>query len=101
MARLGGEEFVVLLPETTEYLAANVGEKLREAIESISAISPENIKVSVTCSVGVTTGTMQDENIAMLLHRADEALYDAKKLGRNRVSIYKRMGTDTGVILPQ
>ncbi|GAA3932115.1 diguanylate cyclase [Litoribacillus peritrichatus] len=101
MARLGGEEFVVLLPETTEYLAANVGEKLREAIEQIEAVSPEGINVTITCSVGVTTGTMQDENIAALLHRADEALYDAKKLGRNRVSIYKRMGTDTGVILPQ
>jgi len=100
MARLGGEEFVVLLPETTEYLAANVGEKLRAAIAEIKLTSPENVEVSFTCSIGVTTGTMQDENVAMMLHRADEALYDAKKFGRNKVCIYKRMATEAGVTLP-
>jgi diguanylate cyclase (GGDEF)-like protein len=94
MARLGGEEFVVLLPETTEYLAANVGEKLRSAIESIQLTAPSGQTVSITTSIGVTTGTMQDENIAMLLHRADEALYDAKTFGRNKVSVYKRLNTE-------
>jgi diguanylate cyclase (GGDEF)-like protein len=94
MARLGGEEFVVLLPETTEYLAANVGEKLRSAIESIQLTAPSGQTVSITTSIGVTTGTMQDENIAMLLHRADETLYDAKTFGRNKVSVYKRLNTE-------
>jgi diguanylate cyclase (GGDEF)-like protein len=100
MARLGGEEFVVLLPETTEYLAANVGEKLRSAIAAIELTTESGEAVKFTTSIGVTTATMQDENIAMMLHRADEALYDAKKLGRNKVSIYKRMGNDSGVVLP-
>ncbi|GLQ29749.1 sensor domain-containing diguanylate cyclase [Litoribrevibacter albus] len=100
MARLGGEEFVVLLPETTEYLATNVGEKLRLAISEIRLTTNEGIDVSITCSIGVTTATMQDDNIASLLHRADEALYDAKKFGRNKVCTYKRL-QEAGFDLPQ
>ncbi len=91
MARLGGEEFIVLLPETTEYLAENVGEKLRIAISEMELTTAEGQEVSVTCSIGVTTATMQDDNIASMLHRADEALYDAKKFGRNKVCTYKRL----------
>ncbi|MFC3149522.1 diguanylate cyclase [Litoribrevibacter euphylliae] len=99
MARLGGEEFAVLLPETTEYLATNVGEKLRIAISEINLTTETGEVVTVTCSIGVTTATMQDDNIAMMLHRADEALYDAKKFGRNKVCTYKRLN-DSNVKLP-
>ena len=77
LGRLGGEEFLVILPDTPGDAATRVAEKLRE--EVAAAPGP----VPVTCSVGVATwdGETPDE----LLRRADEALYAAKEAGRDRV----------------
>jgi diguanylate cyclase (GGDEF)-like protein len=77
LGRLGGEEFLVILPETDDGAAALVAEKLRE--EVAAAQGP----VAVTCSVGVATWA--DETPEQLLARADEALYAAKEAGRDRV----------------
>jgi diguanylate cyclase (GGDEF)-like protein len=77
LGRLGGEEFLVILPETDDGAAALVAEKLRE--EVAAAPGP----VAVTCSVGVATWA--DETPEQLLARADEALYAAKEAGRDRV----------------
>jgi two-component system cell cycle response regulator len=77
LGRLGGEEFLVVLPDTDERAATRVAEKLRE--EVAGAPGP----VPVTCSVGLATwdgGTPEQ-----LLRRADEALYAAKDAGRDRV----------------
>jgi diguanylate cyclase (GGDEF)-like protein len=75
--RLGGEEFLVLLPDTQAAAARSVAEKLRA--EVATAAGP----VPVTCSVGVATWS--GETPEELMRRADEALYAAKDAGRDRV----------------
>ena len=77
MFRLGGEEFVVVLPDTGVVNALAIAEKLRSSIESTSAD-----EVSVTASFGVAVGS---DGIEQVLALADERLYAAKKAGRNRV----------------
>ncbi len=77
LGRLGGEEFLVLLPDTDAEAARSVAEKLRERVAGARA------PVRVTCSVGVATWV--GEPAEALLARADEALYAAKQAGRDRV----------------
>ena len=75
--RLGGEEFLVLLPDTDEHAATRVAEKLRDEV------ADANTPVPVTVSIGVAT--WDGEAPEDLLQRADEALYAAKQAGRDRV----------------
>lgn len=78
--RWGGDEFILLLPGIDHEQALNVVEKLRELIENSEFVS--NIKI--TCSFGVTS-VDKDDTIGTIYKRADQALYKAKHLGRNRV----------------
>lgn len=80
-ARWGGEEFVILLPETSIDYAMEVAERLREEVEG------EGFPVvgTVTISVGVTDFRCNDAQTLEVLNRADRALYSAKGKGRNRV----------------
>ena len=90
LARYGGEEFVVILPETNLEEAMSVAEKLRNAIAS-STFSDNKDSYSVTASFGVTSSRPAlDDNFtkSRFVSQADEALYDAKEKGRNRVSAY-------------
>ena len=80
--RIGGEEFLVLMPDTTREMALAVGERLRAAIER-SEIRHATGK-PLTISVGVAFAALSDDATAVL-ERADRALYEAKKQGRNRV----------------
>lgn len=87
VARYGGEEFSIILPETDERGAAFVAETLRSNVEGLR-IPHENSKVIpvVTISVGVATVIPDMEsNYELLIERADNALYKAKKSGRNKV----------------
>jgi diguanylate cyclase (GGDEF)-like protein len=77
LGRLGGEEFLVVLPDTDAEAALSVAEKLRRHV----AAAPGPVRV--TCSVGVATWA--GETPEALLQRADEALYAAKQGGRDRV----------------
>jgi two-component system cell cycle response regulator len=77
LGRLGGEEFLVLLPDTGAEAAGHVAEKLRAEVAGADAPVP------VTVSVGLAT--WNDEAPEELLQRADEALYAAKEAGRDRV----------------
>lgn len=79
VGRMGGEEFVILLPSADGDQAAAVGERVRAAIASVPADQPA---LAVTASVGVAT-LAPGESPAALLHRADLALYAAKGSGRN------------------
>jgi diguanylate cyclase (GGDEF)-like protein len=84
MARLGGEEFVVLLPETKAAEAAEIGERLRGAFTR-APVTTQGGPISVTISMGGATLATGGETLDGLLKRADVALYEAKHGGRNRV----------------
>jgi diguanylate cyclase (GGDEF)-like protein len=93
-ARLGGEEFAMLLPETQLEAARVVAERLRETISKYVVSTAEG-NVSVTVSIGVSeaSGT---RNVLDLLKRADLALYRAKREGRNRVFLFDETSDDEG-----
>jgi len=84
--RLGGEEFVVVMPETDLLKAYLVGERLRQCIAAAPFYAGETVgTLKVTASVGVATLEFADDTPEVLLQRADQALYCAKRDGRNRV----------------
>lgn len=86
VARIGGEEFAMLLPETDEGAAEIAGERLRQAIESQVLVLPdENLKVTI--SIGIARAQTAMAGFEVMLKRADAALYDAKRSGRNRVVV--------------
>jgi len=84
VARFGGEEFVVLLPETELEAAKFVAERIRQALENLEITHAEH-RLKVTASIGLTTVINKDLSIEDTLKRADEAVYLAKENGRNRV----------------
>jgi diguanylate cyclase (GGDEF)-like protein len=84
MARIGGEEFVVLLPETKAMEAVEIGERLRGAFAR-APVKTQGGPVAVTISMGCATLAAGGETLDGLLKRADVALYEAKHGGRNRV----------------
>jgi diguanylate cyclase (GGDEF)-like protein len=83
-ARLGGEEFVCMLPRTDEWGAVMAAEKLRAAVERLSILSGARL-IPVTVSIGVSSVTKTDRTVDSALRRADQALYRAKNDGRNCV----------------
>jgi two-component system, cell cycle response regulator len=86
VARLGGEEFVVVMPETGLAVAAAVAERLRLAVASEPFIvRAAGVGLHITVSIGATTAIAGGDDRDRLLKRADDALYDAKTAGRNRV----------------
>jgi two-component system cell cycle response regulator len=85
--RTGGEEFIIVLPDTDKAVALRVGERLRKII----SLKPFNAGVksgplSITVSIGVAAFEGIDDSMEGLLKRADDALYQAKRDGRNRVT---------------
>ncbi|MEX2200590.1 MAG: diguanylate cyclase, partial [Dongiaceae bacterium] len=85
--RMGGEEFVIAMPDTDAALALLVGERLRQKIALEPFRLPESDeKIDVTVSIGIASLTSGDDTPQVLLKRADEALYKAKRAGRNRVA---------------
>lgn len=84
--RFGGEEFVVLLSNTASEPAAIVGERLRSAVENLPFLTPDDRRVRLSISLGCAS-YQPPETVEQLLHRADEALYHAKRGGRNRLSL--------------
>ena len=86
IGRLGGEEFGILMPSASAEDAANVGERLRQAIEApVEGADGERLP-SVTVSIGIASQA-RDQTGADLLACADAALYAAKEAGRNRVKV--------------
>ncbi len=81
-SRWGGEEFLVICPETTTEGAISLAEKIRYNIENNNFEEAGNI----TASIGVA-GAQHGDNVKSLIFRADEALYSSKKAGKNRVTM--------------
>ncbi len=84
--RYGGEEFVVVMPDTDVSFAYSVAERLRKSIETTPiAISRQPGQLNITISIGIAGSEGDADTAEALLRRADQALYQAKRNGRNRV----------------
>jgi diguanylate cyclase (GGDEF)-like protein len=84
-ARIGGDEFALLLPETNEGAARVVAERLREMVRECSPVVHDE-KLDLTVSIGIATSTVSMSGLSALMKLGDDALYEAKRSGRNRVS---------------
>jgi diguanylate cyclase (GGDEF)-like protein len=88
-ARFGGEEFVILLPETTSDQATLVAERLRARMAETAVALSDGKTVSFTVSIGLFSLTPRDTDLETLLKQADTALYEAKNTGRNKVCAHE------------
>ncbi len=84
--RYGGEEFCVLLPDTKKEEALKAAERIRKEIEDMVVKSTDGKDLKVTISIGVATQDDSDIEPEKLIERADNALYNSKETGRNKVS---------------
>jgi diguanylate cyclase (GGDEF)-like protein len=83
VARFGGDEFAVLLPDLTIKQARQTAERIRQ---QIAGLSPPSLSTAITVSIGLAGRTDRDD-VATLVQRADTAMYGAKEGGRNRVAV--------------
>ncbi|WP_119392319.1 PleD family two-component system response regulator [Taklimakanibacter lacteus] len=87
ICRIGGEEFVIVLPNTNADIAAKIADRMRRNISGKPFnVGADNGPLTVTVSIGVATIESQSDTMETVLKRADEALYSAKRGGRNRVN---------------
>ena len=83
--RIGGEEFAIMLVQTSLENAHEVADRLRQTIEAAPILLDDGQHIQLTISIGVATPAYPMETLATLLQHADQALYAAKRQGRNRV----------------
>ncbi|HXG40536.1 MAG TPA: diguanylate cyclase, partial [Candidatus Limnocylindrales bacterium] len=91
VGRYGGEEFMIVLPETEVDAAASLVEKLRRLVGSHPVALPDGDRIAVTISAGVTGGVGSDLHLGAIVRDADAALYSAKALGRNQVYVFREV----------
>lgn len=87
LCRYGGEEFLIILPSTDLNGAYLAGEKLRKLIEEAKMIFNDELHIPTTISLGAAHYKIGQETYLQAINRADEALYRAKQLGRNKICI--------------
>ena len=85
IGRYGGDEFLIVCPETNLERTVSITEKLRTIVEAASFGESGQIRMTISCGITTWTG----ENFNQIIEQVDQALYTAKKAGRNRVEIYK------------
>ncbi|WP_052177667.1 diguanylate cyclase [Methylotenera sp. G11] len=87
-ARMGGEEFMILLPQTNQDKALEVAERIRLFIQNTQVPLPTGeSSLQLTVSIGLSSLSSKEDNIDDLINKADKALYQAKHTGRNRVCV--------------
>jgi two-component system cell cycle response regulator len=87
LGRYGGEEFLVILPETNLNTARIVAERLRTMISNKPMMTEEGLELKVTASLGVAQRDKNTTSLETLITRADQAMYVAKHRGRNCVAV--------------
>jgi diguanylate cyclase (GGDEF)-like protein len=85
LGRIGGDEFGVLLVNTNSNVTDKIAEKIRRKIECLEMNADEETPVYITVSVGAAKYRFGSDTVEELIARADQALYQAKEQGRNRV----------------
>lgn len=85
IGRIGGEEFAVLLPETSIEAATLIAERLRQAVEKLSFKVMHESNIQLTISIGVASSIEVEQNLEKLRQESDLRLYQAKSSGRNQV----------------
>ncbi len=93
-ARYGGDEFTAVLIETNSSAAIKTAERIRSEVSAACRKFEEN-PIEITLSIGITQSHLNDTTPGELIARADMALYEAKKLGRNRVHCINATNADT------
>ena len=93
--RYGGEELIILLPETEADGAMIIADRIREMIEQHRTVDSKGVVIGVTVSMGVasldSTEIRNLENNERIIQHADDALLQAKKFGRNRIELYRQV----------
>jgi diguanylate cyclase (GGDEF)-like protein len=98
VSRYGGEEFVVIAPECTPSAAITLAQRFRTDLAKQTTIH-DGVGIAVTASMGIATTDGKSDSPAELLHQADEALYQAKRSGRDAIWVYDSLlGTSTKAI---
>ncbi|MGI2260268.1 sensor domain-containing diguanylate cyclase [Shewanella sp. GXUN23E] len=93
LSRFGGEEFAIILPNTSAEGALQLAEQIRQAVMNAD-IRWEDVRIPLTISVGASAAVIEsDEHPTELLEQADKALYQAKQSGRNRACLYSPQDT--------
>jgi diguanylate cyclase (GGDEF)-like protein len=95
VGRLGGEEFLVICPDTSSSAAITAAERLRQAIENLPAIPVAGLP-GVTVSVGIAERDATVHRASDLVEKVDQALYQAKQGGRNRCAVFRPAPEKTG-----
>lgn len=90
-ARYGGEEFAVVLPNTSEDAALKIAEQIRLTVRALGILNTAANRGYVTISAGVAARTSATSDESALVGEADTALYEAKRLGRNRSVVYSAL----------
>ncbi|MCU4337155.1 GGDEF domain-containing protein [Acinetobacter dispersus] len=90
IGRFGGEEFILLLPNTTTVQARNVAERCRLAVSQLQFISEDKQEFVVSASFGISSSLSADEP-HLIISQADQALYAVKAAGRNQVKIFTEL----------
>jgi len=88
VARYGGEEFAVILPHTNKKDSYVIAERIRKGVEELRL--PGTFGKTPTISLGVAEFPTDASHIDELIHRADSAMYGAKRMGKNRVVVYEK-----------
>ncbi len=90
LGRYGGDEFMIILPETTLAGAGCLAEKIRAAVDGLELELPGGHRIRLSVSMGMTKCSMTTDNIDAIVGLADMALYTSKQTGRNKVSVLTR-----------